>query len=401
MKRFFSLLTSLLMVLTVQAGTAAKVGGAPEKVFPVCGPYIQNPSTTGFTVVWESNMDAVAWVEVAADDGSHFYNRDRKKFYDMRGFGNQVISTMHKVRVEGLEPGTAYRYRIMMKGVKYFDGPGNVDYTRAWGSDVYKKNPYRTATLSKDYDRVRFDVYNDIHEKDSVLNVLMKGAKPEELDFVVFNGDMVSSLARREKIRDTYLRTGAKNLGGSIPLYNMRGNHEFRGKDTKYWFDYADLPEGKPYWTASYGKFFFIFLDTCEDKPDNDIEYGGTMLSEPYMKEQAKWLADVVASEEFRRSQVRIVIGHIPPDKNGWFGDRVLCERIVPVLNKAGISLWIAAHLHRWRVDEPGKVSDANFPVVVNSNCERMEVTVDGTGVSLATFDPAGNQTHSYSCKAR
>ena len=122
---------------------------------------------------------------------------------------------------------------------------------------------------------MRFDVYNDIHQKDSILNVLMKGAKMDELDFVAFNGDMVSSLAWKEKIRDTYLKTGAENLQGKVALYNLRGNHEFRGIDTKHWFDYADLPEGKPYWTASYGKFFFIFLDTAEDKPDNDIEYSG------------------------------------------------------------------------------------------------------------------------------
>ena len=52
----------------------------PDKVRPVCGPYVQNPTTTGFTVVWESNMDAIAWVEVAPDDGTHFYNEDRTKY---------------------------------------------------------------------------------------------------------------------------------------------------------------------------------------------------------------------------------------------------------------------------------------------------------------------------------
>lgn len=380
---------------------AVTLNAQPDKVRPVCGPYVQNPSTEGFTVVWETNMEAVAWVEVAPDDGTHFYNRDRQKYYDLRGFGNQVISTMHKIRVDGLEPGKAYRYRIMMKGVKEFDGPGNVDYTRTWGSDVYKGKPYRTSTLKKEYENVRFDIYNDIHQKDSVLNVLMKGAKKEDLDFVVFNGDMVSSLAWKEKIREMYLRTGAENLDGSIPLYNLRGNHEFRGKASKNWFDYVDMPEGKPYFTASYGKFFFIFIDTCEDKPDGDLEYGGTMLSEPYMKEQAAWLEKVVASQECKKAGVRIVIGHIPPSKNGWYGDRVLDELFVPVLNKAGISAMFAAHLHKWRVDEPGTVSGANFPVIVNSNCERMEVSASKSGISIAAFAPDGSQTHSYGCKVK
>ena len=181
MKRFFCILIAVFGL------TAAFAQQTPDKVRPICGPIIENPTTTGFTVIWETNMDAVGWVEVAPDDGSHFYNRDRTKFYDLRGRGNQVISNIHKVRVDGLKPGTKYRYRIMMKGVKSFDGPSNVDYTRPWGSDVYRKNPYTTCTLKESYDQLRFDVYNDIHQKDSILNVLMQGAKPDEVDFVVFN----------------------------------------------------------------------------------------------------------------------------------------------------------------------------------------------------------------------
>lgn len=392
MKRFFCILIAVFGL------TAALAQQTPDKVRPICGPIIENPTTTGFTVVWETNMDAIGWVEVAPDDGSHFYNRDRTKFYDLRGHGNQVISNIHKVHVDGLKPGTKYRYRIMMKGVKSFEGPSNVDYTRPWGSDVYRKNPYTTTTLKENYDQVRFDVYNDIHQKDSILNVLMQVAEPDELDFVVFNGDMVSSMAWKEKIREMFLTTGAANLQGRIPLYLQRGNHEFRGRDSKYWFDYID---GEQYRTASYGKFFFIFLDTGEDKPDNDIEYAGTMLLDPYLQAQAKWLEDVVNSPECRNAAVRIVFGHIPPRKGGWHGDENVNDYFVPILNKAGISLMLCGHLHEWQVYEPGKVSDANFPVVVNSNCERLEVTAGKKEITLKAFSPKGKETHSYSCKTR
>ena len=342
-------------------------------------------------------MDAIAWVEVAPDDGTHFYNEDRPKYYDLRGFGNQVISNMHKIRIDGLEPGTTYRYRLMMKGVRDFKGPGDVTYTKAWGSNVYTKNPYTFTTVKTDYDQVRFDVYNDIHQKDSILNVLMKGSKIDELDFVVFNGDMVNSLAWKEKIRDMYLRTGAENLQGKVALYNMRGNHEFRGAASKNWFDYADLPDGKPYWTASYGKFFFIFLDTCEDKPDNDIEYGGTMLSEPFLQEEARWLEEVVNSKECKEADLRVVIGHINPQKGAWYGQNNVNKYFVPILNKANVNIWLAAHKHQWREDKPGQLSDANFPVIINDDCERLEVTVTKKGVNLKSFDPDGKQTHTYS----
>jgi hypothetical protein len=38
----------------------------------VRGPYVQCVTETGFTVVWSTEVDAVAWVEVAPDDGTHF-----------------------------------------------------------------------------------------------------------------------------------------------------------------------------------------------------------------------------------------------------------------------------------------------------------------------------------------
>ena len=398
MKRIVFIVLTVCAAFAVQAQTQ-NAQQTPENVRLICGPYVQYPTTTGFTVVWESNMDAVAWVEVAPDDGTHFYNEDRAKYYDLRGFGNQVISNMHKIRIDGLEPGTTYRYRLMMKGVREFKGPGDVTYTKAWGSNVYTKNPYTFTTLKTDYDRVRFDVYNDIHQKDSILNVLMKGSKIDELDFVVFNGDMVNSLAWRDKIRDMYLRTGAENLQGKVALYNMRGNHEFRGVDSKCWFDYAALPEGKPYWTASYGKFFFIFLDTCEDKPDNDIEYGGSMLSEPFLQEEARWLENVVNSKECKEADARIVIGHINPQKGAWHGQDNVNKYFVPILNKANVAIWLAAHKHQWREDKPGQVSDAVFPVIINDDCERLEVTVTKEEITLKAFSPEGKQTHSYSVK--
>ncbi len=184
-------------------------------------------------------------------------------------------------------------------------------------------------------------------------------------------------------------------------MYVLRGNHELRGRHASAWMDYNDLPEGLPYRTASWGKFFLIFLDTLEDKPDSDIEYGGTMLSEPYLKAQAEWLEKVVESDGCRKAAVRLVFAHIPPDRNGWQGDRNVEEYFVPILNKAGITAMFCGHLHQWRIDNPGQRSSANFPVVINPNCRRMEVTASPEGLSLKVFDLDGAQTQSWSCPAR
>ena len=81
MKKNLTIALALFMSLSMasaQSSPRAKV---------LCGPYVQCMSETGFTVIWTTDVDAVAWVEVAPDDGSHFYNKERDKYYDARGNG--------------------------------------------------------------------------------------------------------------------------------------------------------------------------------------------------------------------------------------------------------------------------------------------------------------------------
>ena len=117
--------TFLLAALTLLAVVSfAQEQQEPKKhsqrVQNICGPYIQNVTQTGFTVMWISDVDAVAWVEVAPVDGTHFYNRERPKFYDLSGCGVRPVNKIHRVTVDGLAPGTKYRYRIMMQAVDQF-----------------------------------------------------------------------------------------------------------------------------------------------------------------------------------------------------------------------------------------------------------------------------------------
>ena len=57
------------------AGSAA----AQPSVRIAGGPWLQQPTDEGFTVVWTTTLDAAAWVEVAPDDGSHFYAAERPR----------------------------------------------------------------------------------------------------------------------------------------------------------------------------------------------------------------------------------------------------------------------------------------------------------------------------------
>lgn len=379
----------------------ASVGAAGAQKFKpaevLCGPYVQCVTQTGFTITWTTDIDAVGWVEVAPDDGTHFYNKARDKYYDRRGFGVMPVGRIHKVEVDGLEPGCRYRYRIMTKGVNAFTGVLDVEFTRSKGTNVYRGQPYFVSTLKEAYDTVRFDIYNDIHERDSLLDVLMAKSR-KNLDFVALNGDMTHDLSSADKIQKLYMRTVSKHLGGSVPLVVTRGNHEIRGRESARWADYFATPTGTPYYSFSIGKFFFIVLDAGEDKPDNDIEYSGMVVSDQYLKQQEKWLAEVLASDECRNAQARFVFCHVAPESKGWYGMARLYNTLVPHLNKADIGAMFCGHIHRWRVSEPdGELSNAQFPVICNPNVQRMEVVATAQTLEVNTYDTNGVKTNTHS----
>ena len=109
MKRLTLLLGALLLTAAALAQTAV-----PPTVRIAHGPYVLNVTEDGFTVVWDAKADAIGWVELAPMDGSHFYSAERPRYYDSH-LGLCRVGRMHRVRIEGLQPGTTYRYRIMQE----------------------------------------------------------------------------------------------------------------------------------------------------------------------------------------------------------------------------------------------------------------------------------------------
>ena len=389
----------LALMIVLWAGTVN--AQKPQRAKIVCGPYVQCMTETSFTVIWTTDVDAVAWVEVAPDDGTHFYNKERDKYYDARGNGVFPIGKIHKVVVDGLEPGSTYRYRVMNRGVIAYNGSGNVQYMHGSGTDVYKGEPHKITTFKEDYDTIRFDLYNDIHGKDSLFNRILSGAR-DNRDFVFLNGDMTSNISNEELIPKMYLGSAAKSLNGGLPLFASRGNHELRGRDAIKWLNYFQTTTGTPYYSFSIGDFFFVVLDACEDKPDSDIEYSGIVASKPYVERQGRWLKEVIASEECRNAKVRIAFCHVPPESKGWYGAAQMCNILVPPLNEAGFDAMFCGHVHRWRVVEPdGSISNAGFPVICNPNMERMEVTATEDAIEISTFDTDGKNTHNHTLKLK
>ena len=375
------------------------LGSAQDKsITPavVCGPYVQNVTTSGFTVMWISDIDAMAWVEIAPDDPNSFYYSERPKYYDLSGCGVKPVNRIHKIMVDGLKPGTAYRYRIMMKAIEAYHGQTDITYGREYGADVYGAKPPVVKTLETSYKEVSFAVVNDIHAQDSVFRRLFADTKKDKsFDFILFNGDMTSDLYSTDKIVKHYLGPACDLFAKETPFYMARGNHEYRGKEAIGLLDYFAFPDRKPYYTFKYGKFFFIVMDSGEDKPDSDIEYQEVLCTDQYLEQEAEWLKEVTASEDFRKAERRIVFSHIPPQtEDAWHGNLNMSKLFLPILNKAGIDLMLCGHVHEYSFRDVGS-TDAKFPVVVNACLERLEATLTAKKITISIFDADGRLTHS------
>lgn len=362
------------------------------------GPWLQAVTDSEFTVVWTTTVDAVVWVEVAPDDGTPFYAETRKKYYESH-YGRRPIGKLHRVKISGLTEGTKYRYRIYQQALLSDEGNKRVILGEAFGTDILKNKPYSVTLLSPKKESARFSVFSDIHEQDSLFNVLASPMAKLNNDFVVFNGDMLTQIESRKQIEDGYLRTASKLFASNTPLYALRGNHEHRGSASYDFMSFFPSNNGLPYYTVQHGSTFFLFLECGEDKPDSDIRYYGLSLTDEMRAEQAEWLKKVVETDEFKTAEHRIVFLHMPPISNKWHGAQELNRLLVPILNKANIDIMFSGHEHKLRYIEKDAQGN-NFPILINSNKQRVDVVTDKKkGISVNVVDQNQNMVKTLQLK--
>ena len=390
MKRLcFSLMLTLLAVVAFAAD--------PPRVNTKCGPWVVGVTETEMTVVWTSTDRCMGWVEVAPDDGTSFYAEERHR-YDEEFMGRHVVSAVHHVRITGLKPGTSYRYRIYQQGV---DDSGHNPVPSGYisASNVYSQKPYAIRTMDAKKADCTFTMVNDIHGRDSMMLAMTKGLKEQKPDFVVFNGDMVSFMGSTEDIETGFMTRATETFATDIPLVYVRGNHETRGPGFSEYLNLFPTPTNTPYFTFRQGPVAFVVLDSGEDKPDSDIEYGGTAAYDAYREKMAEWLKAAVQSEEFRSAPVKIALLHIPFDKGvGWYGNNELKRLLLPTLNEAGIDVMLCGHTHRYSFRDVGSV-DNNFPILVNSNNDKVNVRATKSQIDMEVVDATGKVLHRHTVK--
>jgi predicted phosphodiesterase len=352
------------------------------------GPYLQNVGENEVTIVWKTNQEALGWVEIAPDDPTHFYAEERPRYFETSN-GRKLTGTLHRVTIKGLQKGSKYRYRVYAREV--LDGAGwDIKYGKVVATSPYQVLHFTTLDRSKN--ELHFAVVNDIHARNEVLDSLIKNIDMEHVDFTFFNGDMVSHLDSEEQMFEGFLNKSVELFASNIPFFYSRGNHETRGAFSTRFMDYFPTSTGAPYYSFRQGPAYFIVLDSGEDKPDSDIEYGGLSAFDEYRRGQVEWLQKIIESKEFKESPLKIVAIHIPAFTSAWHGTLHVQELFIPVLNRAGIDLMFCGHTHRHSYLPKGEKNNM-FPILTNSNKEILDIRIKEGKINIKIMDTRGRVT--------
>ncbi|MCY4780745.1 metallophosphoesterase family protein [Sphingobacterium sp. UT-1RO-CII-1] len=347
-------------------------------------PYLQGLTENSVSIVWTSNKPAIAWVELADDDGSHFYKEERAKFFASKD-GFKSVGTLHEVKLKNLSPNTTYRYRVYVQEVLQHEGT-KVIYGSTAATGVYRQEPLKFKTNGKQ-EEVNFAVVNDIHGRNNILKSMVKQVDLKTTDFIVFNGDMVDNLLSEEQMFGGFMDTATALFASEIPMYYARGNHETRGPFAFDYSKYFPTSSGKLYYSFTVGDASFIVLDCGEDKPDSDIEYSGIVDMDQYRTDQAEWLKDELQKDTYKNAKYKVIICHMPPF-GGWHGEEDIAKKFVPLLNESGAQIMLSGHLHKHMIVKENEVH--SFPVIVNSNNNLLKVSLTKSHASFKVVDLEG-----------
>ena len=343
--------------LALLLGCAATVAEAGFRVTP----YVQDPAADAVTLTWFSDGDEPGSVSFGASGGQGArvefsspeaaealaYHPVEAVVAHPRDLGARPVPFRHVLRLEGLEPGTDYRYRVTQ-------------------GDETAGGEFRTAPAEDARQPVRFVVFADsetepesdgkfapwpepgVSDSERRYPVDQERGYAENLalirsrdpDFIAIAGDLVAS-GGKQRDWDAYWRLTAP-LAADVFLLPALGNHDYfgglggyghygpeaTGRAVDKYRAYFALPANgvaahdERYYAVEWGPVTVVVLDLNNGLPQhgpNDSNFymlgegeGGTAPDWQPGSPQYRWLAETLRAAQEKTGFTFVVAHHCP-----------------------------------------------------------------------------------------
>lgn len=293
------------------ADAHAEVYGERPEPYHVHPQWTGDPSTS-VTFVWRTDAETLSSaVSIGDVDGER---------YEVLGAsfplsGDAADGRVHEVRVCGLAPDHALRYRVGGSG--------------AW-SDWHD---YASAPVRGSEARIRFGVGGDSRGGMTTLRAVLAGMSARGAQFVALTGDAVNQGSNVGEWNEWW--DAGEGFVQERAVVTANGNHE--GLASAFLALFA-LPGNERNFSVDYGNAHLVFLN---DTPTSDSE----------MEEQSQWLeADLAATTQ----RWKLVFHHKPAYTTASHApERDVLEWFVPVEEAGGVAMDFAGHNHNYERSVP------------------------------------------------
>ena len=345
------------------------------------GPFLQAPSETAITVSWATSRKCVSSVEYRPESTASW----RTNSPAHNGLVD-VDVTVHNVKLTELEPGTAYRYRVVSREIVEFKA-----YKVTYGATVASRE-FHFTTLDARKSATSFVVVNDRHENVGPLSASLASVEWTNVDMVFLNGDMVNWVKDEPQLYRCVVDPCVQSFATCIPFIYARGNHDTRGDLARRLQDYFPTDSGRYYCAFRQGPVSFLVLDSGEDKGDENIEYSGLVDFEPYLRKEVEWLGRQIEDPAFRSAPFRICVMHIPPARRPdpkFIRQQWLLDNVAPLLNRGKVDLLICGHTHHYAI-QPAGTNGLNFPLIIGGTETVIRCDMKADQIQVNSTDLSG-----------
>ncbi|HSW44569.1 MAG TPA: metallophosphoesterase, partial [Phycisphaerae bacterium] len=307
------ILTALggLGILTTVILSDLRITGRPAAF--VRGPYLQNVTTAGATIRWDTDRPFEAAVRLFDERGLR-----------VRDLAVPASGPRHEVRLDGLQPNTRYRYVI--------DPPG-------WSSEPAEGTFVTSPPPGTDCE---FAIWGDSRSDPETCRAVADAIRRSGVPMCVHSGDFVYHGYNRDEWDSMFFQPAAALLR-DVMLWPALGNHEL-GADLngvtgrQVFSDFFSLPGSGQYYSFDYGDAHILVLDSNYDFFEDPGQY--EFADKNLAATRARW---------------KIVVFHHPVFTSGETHDNHFGMRLkyCPLFARHSVDLIFTGHDHNYQRSRP------------------------------------------------